>query len=75
MAGHRFWTRYLSAFEQVRVVARVRDVPEREDDAIRVDGGQVEVWAVPHYVGPRGYLRSRRRVRHAVRGRPTTSTR
>lgn len=67
-AGHQFWTRYLSTFEQVRVVARVLDLPEPEDDAIRVDGGQVEIWPVPHYVGPRQYLRSRRIIGQAVRG-------
>lgn len=67
-AGHRFWSRYLSAFEQVRVVARVRDVSAPEDGAVRVDGSQVQVWPVPHYVGPREYLRSRRVVGRAVRG-------
>ena len=67
-AGHRFWTRYLSAFEQVRVVARVLDVPEPEDGAVRVDGSQVEVWPVPYYVGPRQYLRSRSSICRAVRG-------
>ncbi|MGC5019692.1 glycosyltransferase family 4 protein [Micromonospora sp. DT47] len=66
-ASHRFWTRYLTTFEQVRVVARTLDVPTPADDAVRVDGSQVEVWPVPHYVGPREYLRFRRRVGAAVR--------
>jgi phosphatidyl-myo-inositol dimannoside synthase len=66
--GHHFWTRYLSTFEQVRAVARVMDRPEPEDDAIRVDGSQVEVWPLPYYVGPRQYVRARRAIAEAVRG-------
>lgn len=66
-AGHAFWARYLSTFERVRVVARVLDLPAPEDGAVRVDGDQVEVWPVPHYVGPRQYLRSRRLISQAVR--------
>lgn len=65
-AGHRFWTRYLSAFDQVRVVARVRDVPDVEAGATRVDGPGVEVWPVPHYLGPQQYLRQLSAIRRSV---------
>jgi phosphatidylinositol alpha-1,6-mannosyltransferase len=53
-------------FDTVRVVARVLDTPTVPAGALRVDGDGVEVWPVPWYVGPRGYLRRRRAVRRAV---------
>ncbi|MFY1691536.1 glycosyltransferase family 4 protein [Plantactinospora sp. WMMB782] len=60
------WSRYLAAFRTVRVVARVRDVPEVPAGASRVDGEGVEVWPVPHYQGPAEYLRRQPAVRRAV---------
>ncbi|WP_422770209.1 glycosyltransferase [Plantactinospora sp. WMMC1484] len=60
------WSRYLAAFRSVRVVARVRDVPEVPGGASRVDGEGVEVWPVPHYQGPAEYLRRQGAVRRAV---------
>ncbi|ATO13947.1 glycosyl transferase family 1 [Micromonospora sp. WMMA2032] len=63
---HRFWQRYLSVFDQVRVVARVQDQHEVPAGLLRVDGEAVEVHAVPHYVGPWQYLRRSRHVRRAV---------
>ncbi|MFI7069450.1 glycosyltransferase [Micromonospora sediminicola] len=60
------WRRYLVAFDRVRVAARVRDVARRPAAAARVDGDGVEVYALPYYVGPRGYLLGRRRIAEAV---------
>ncbi|WP_409073702.1 glycosyltransferase [Micromonospora chalcea] len=60
------WRRYLVAFDRVRVAARVRDVDRRPEAAARVDGDGVEVWALPYYVGPRGYLLGRRAIAAAV---------
>ncbi|WP_323373708.1 glycosyltransferase [Plantactinospora alkalitolerans] len=65
--SYRFFTRYLSAFDRVRVVARVADVPGRDDGAKRVDGAGVEVWPVPCYIGPAQYLTRRAAVVRAVR--------
>ncbi|MEV4756629.1 glycosyltransferase [Micromonospora sp. NPDC049559] len=65
--AHRFWTRYLSAFDQVRLVARTQDVPGPVDEAHRVDGTGVEVWPVPYYVGPRQYLLRRAALVRSVR--------
>ncbi|MBA3488161.1 MAG: glycosyltransferase family 4 protein [Longispora sp.] len=62
-----FWERYLVAFDRVRVVGRVLDTPEVPDGAIRVDGGAVEVWAVPCYVGPQQYLLRWPMIRRTVR--------
>ncbi|MFY1631821.1 glycosyltransferase [Solwaraspora sp. WMMB335] len=70
--AHSFWTRYLSAFERVRLLARVTDVTTAPADGSRVDGLGVEVWPLPYYVGPGGYLLRRRSLRRslqaAVRG-------
>lgn len=63
---HTIWRRYLAAFDRVRVAARVRDVAQRPPAASRVDGDGVEVWALPYYVGPRGYLLGRRTLAEAV---------
>src|SRR5437763_13136774 len=56
---------YLGAFEEVCVVARVRDVAAPSDWR-RVDGDGVSVAAVPDYTGPLEYLRARRQVMQAI---------
>jgi phosphatidylinositol alpha-1,6-mannosyltransferase len=66
--GLPFWQRYLSAYDQVRVVARVLDTPTVPDQATRVDGPSVQVWAVPYYVGPAQYLRQFAQVRRVLAG-------
>ncbi|MEV2241601.1 glycosyltransferase family 4 protein [Micromonospora sp. NPDC049891] len=63
---YSFWTRYLAAFDQVRIVARVQDAAAVGDEARRVDGPGVEVWGIPYYLGPRGYLKVRRTVHRSV---------
>lgn len=50
--AHHFWQRYLEVFDSVRVVARVRDVPEVPDGYRRADGEKVEFAPVPYYLGP-----------------------
>jgi glycosyltransferase involved in cell wall biosynthesis len=64
--SHRFWQRYLEAFDGVRVVARVRDVTVVPPQYIRADGPGVTVAAVPDYLGPMQYLRKARAVRRAL---------
>jgi glycosyltransferase involved in cell wall biosynthesis len=65
--AHAFWRRYLDVFDRVRVVARVRDVPATPTGGERVDGPEVHVWPVPHYIGPLDYLRRWPAVRRSVR--------
>ncbi|MCS6840430.1 MAG: glycosyltransferase family 4 protein [Roseiflexus sp.] len=65
---YRFWQRYLEVFDQVRVVARVRDVPRAAPDWQRADGRHVSFAAVPEYVGPRQYLLRLPQILAAVRG-------
>ncbi|MEQ4302989.1 glycosyltransferase [Plantactinospora sp. B6F1] len=64
---YQLWTRYLSAFDSLRIVARAMDVATAPDGAERVDGPAVELWPVPYYLGPRQYLRRLTRIRRAVR--------
>lgn len=66
--ARRSWSRYLTTFSRVHVLARVREVPAREPGWLRVDGDGIEVAAVPYYVGPREYLRRCLEVERAVRG-------
>lgn len=67
-AGYPFWSRYLMGFDRVRVVARVLDLAAAPPDAVRADGENVEVWPVPHYVGPAQYAHRLPALRRAVRG-------
>lgn len=62
-----FWDRYLDVFEGVRVVARAHPVAEPPPAARRVDGGSVELWPLPGYVGPVAFARRYRAVRAATR--------
>jgi glycosyltransferase involved in cell wall biosynthesis len=61
-----FWSRYLSVFDGVRVLARVHRVREVPESWKRVDGDGVTVAAVPAYVGPFDFVRNVFRVRAAV---------
>jgi glycosyltransferase involved in cell wall biosynthesis len=61
-----YWDRYLGVFDEVRIVARTRAVPEVGEGWKRVDGDRVSVAPVPDYVGPGQYLRTIGRVRRAV---------
>jgi phosphatidylinositol alpha-1,6-mannosyltransferase len=65
--AYPFWTRYLNAFDTVRVIARVKDVPTTTPGAHRVNGDHVHIWPLPYYVGPRQYLRHRTAIGHAIR--------
>ena len=65
--AYGFWTRYLITFDHVKVVARVRDVPQVEPGAKRADGPGVSVFPVPYYVGPVQYLKLRSAVIQKVR--------
>ncbi len=65
--AYPFWTRYLSVFDGVKVIARVRDVPRPEPDWRNASGTGVRFLAVPEYLGPWQYLRKSVAVRRAIR--------
>lgn len=62
MFSHRFWQRYLTVFDHVRVVARVRDVATIPDDWKPASGEGVSFIPIPYYVGLKEYLLQARRI-------------
>lgn len=56
--GHSFWQRYLDVFDDVYVVARLRDVSSAPCLGVRADGPKVSLAGLPYYVGPWAYLRN-----------------
>ncbi|MBZ5639461.1 MAG: glycosyltransferase family 4 protein [Acidobacteriia bacterium] len=54
-------------FDSIRVLARVKDIPERRSNSTRVDGPGVTFAPVPNYVGVGQYLLRAQRVRAAIR--------
>lgn len=68
VSHYPFWQRYLDVFDQVSVVARVREVSAAQEEARRADGPGVSFAPVPYYVGPLQYARRIRTIRRALRG-------
>jgi len=68
MYARRFWDRYLAVFDQVRVLARVRDVEAAQVSQKwkRVDGDRVSFTAVPYYLGPVGFAKGYLGIRRAI---------
>lgn len=66
VCAHRFWSRYLEVFDEVRVVARVREVGSPPQRHIRADGPGVRFTAIPYFIGPWQYLRRSGAVRNSV---------
>jgi glycosyltransferase involved in cell wall biosynthesis len=64
---YRFWLPYTEVFESVRVIARVKAVPEVPAEWLRADGERVTLADVPHYIGPEQYLAKYLDVRRAIR--------
>lgn len=62
-----FYSQYLSVFEGVRVVARVRDVVSVPADARRADGDGVSFHPVPYYIGPKQFVLRSFQVMRAAR--------
>ena len=52
-----FWSRYLQVFDQVRVVARVRDVLDVPSWFMQCSGRGVHFIGVPYFRGPSEFLR------------------
>ncbi|WBB99653.1 MULTISPECIES: glycosyltransferase [unclassified Solwaraspora] len=65
--AHAFWTRYLSAFDRVRLLAEVTEEPQPPSGASRVDGAGVEVWPLPYRRGPLGLPPGRAGLRRSLR--------
>lgn len=63
---HSFWSRYLTVFDNLKILARVREAPAALETWKRVDGDRVSVTAVPAYVGPWDFIRKWRKLRSLV---------
>lgn len=61
-----YWRRYLEVFDEVRLVARAREVPSVPAEMQRVDGERVCFVPLPYYEGPWQYLTKARAVRRAA---------
>ena len=53
-----FWQRYLTTFEQLKVVARVQNVEHAEEDWKLSSGDNVSFCCLPYYVGIGGLLKN-----------------
>jgi glycosyltransferase involved in cell wall biosynthesis len=66
--GRKFFqAHFLSAFDNVRIVSRVRDVEQLEGDWNRVDGPGITLHGLPYYIGPVAYLRNARKLGRVAR--------
>jgi glycosyltransferase involved in cell wall biosynthesis len=53
---------YLEVFDKVRIIARIRDVPEPTLGWTQVDDPKVFFIPLPHYIGPWQYLQKAREI-------------
>lgn len=65
--NHSFWERYLDVFDEVLVVARLREVQDVAREAQRADHRGVSFLPVPYYVGPGQFVRRYAAVQRAMR--------
>lgn len=61
-----FWSRYLTVFDGVKILARIHEASSVSATWKRVDGQGVSFAAVPAYVGPWSFARNIRQVRAGV---------
>ena len=66
-ATYSSWSRYLEAFDELLVVARVRHSHGPENDHQRADGPGVFFRALPDHTGPWQYLQLRRQAKFIAR--------
>jgi len=64
--SYPFWTRYLSVFDGVKVIARVKPVDDVDGFYKTVSGPNVSVCPVPHYVGLYEYAKAWVSVKNAM---------
>ena len=54
---YTFWSRYLKVFDEVVVLARVRELDQEEMDKPPANGSGVSFIELPYYIGPLQYLK------------------
>lgn len=65
--SYSFWKRYLTVFDEVRVVARLKDVEIANDKWLRVDGPSVEIYGIPFFQGPIQLMRKYLEISKSLR--------
>lgn len=69
--GYEFWKRYLNVFDEIRVVARCKEINEMSS-LIRLDGEGIEVYEIPFFQGPKQlalhFLSIQNKMRKAYHG-------
>jgi len=65
--SYEFWKRYLDAFDEVRIVARMRNAAALTRGSVRADGPRVALAGLPYYIGPWQYAQRRGAIRRAIR--------
>lgn len=63
---YQFWQRYLTVFDSVTVVARLRPVSDVAADWQRADGDRVAFAPIPYYIGPWQYVVRSRHIRQSL---------
>lgn len=70
ISGSRFWERYLMAFDEVLVLARIRQIKEKPLRAVPADGQRIQFHDLPDYFGPwqffQSYLALGNRIQQAI---------
>jgi len=65
--SYSFWSRYLKVFENMRVLARIRDVETVDPHWLRADGPGVAIHGVAYFLGPVQYLARWFAIRRGIR--------
>lgn len=65
--GYSFWCRYLNVFDQIRIVARTKNVQSVSDNSLLVDGPNVEFFPIPFYQGPKELLKEYFKVQSVLK--------
>ena len=64
---YEYWARFLEVFDEVRVLARVREVDSVPEQYKRADGEKVSISPVPYYLGPYEYLKQRSKLLKVIK--------
>lgn len=66
--GYSFWKRFLNVFDEVRIVARTKNVDSLDGEYLEVDGQGVEIFSVPFYQGPRELIKVYFKIKKKLKG-------
>ena len=64
---YSYWERYLDHFDEVRIIARLKEATQISSGWKRVDGPRVSILGLPDYQGPLGFLKARFEIRKRMK--------